>query len=224
MNKRHIFWLLFVSTVSNADGLAIDKVYHPYVQPLEKEIEWRLLASDGADTHRFGYGQSINERLFLEGYVIGKQDGSNFSVEAYEMEALIQLTEQGEYAFDWGLLFEIERETDDNIWEIASTLLIEKEINNWVWTGNASVIYETGEDETEFETALAMQLKYRFSRQLEPMFELYKAEDTFAIGPGLMGDVKFSGRKKLHWETGLLMGVDSETPDSSLRLSAEYEY
>jgi len=224
MNKRSIFWLLCVSTVNHADGLAIDKVYHPYVQPLEKEIEWRLTASDGADTHRFGFGQSVSDRLFLEGYVIAKQDGSDFKIEAYEVEALIQLTEQGEYAYDWGLLFEIERETHDNIWEVASTLLIEREINNWVWTGNASVIYESGNNETEFETALAMQLKYRLSRQLEPMFEMYKAEDTFAIGPGLMGDVKFTGRQKLHWETGLLIGADSETPDSSLRVSAEYEF
>jgi hypothetical protein len=39
-----------------------------------------------------------------------------------------------------------------------------------------------------------------------------------------MGDIKFSGRRNLHWETGLIFGVDADTPDATLRLLTEYEF
>jgi len=56
-----------------ADGSAIDKIYHPYVQPEERELELRTVIENNADspagdqrTWRLGYGQSFNDRWFGE--------------------------------------------------------------------------------------------------------------------------------------------------------------
>src|SRR6056297_1412947 len=89
-----------------ADGLAIDKVYHPYVQPLERELEFRWLDYDVENSnsnqiYRLGYGQSFSQYWFFEAYIIGGRKANDFQADAYELEAKVQLTEQGEYASDW---------------------------------------------------------------------------------------------------------------------------
>ena len=60
---------------------------------------------------------AINERWFAELYVIGEElEDQSLELEAYEIEAKWQLTEQGEFAYDWGLLFELEKHHDKDIW------------------------------------------------------------------------------------------------------------
>lgn len=126
--------LCFTALVS-ADGNSIDKVYHPYVLPLETEIEWRTIsqhdeddALDNQQTHRLGIGSSFVENWFTEIYLIGEKSSTeDFEINAIEIEAKVQLTEQGEYAADWGLLFELERNFDSNLTEVAAGLLVEKE-------------------------------------------------------------------------------------------------
>src|SRR5690606_26906445 len=39
--------LFVVSATPWADGFAVDKVYHPYVEAMEQEIEWRVVAHSG---------------------------------------------------------------------------------------------------------------------------------------------------------------------------------
>lgn len=208
-----------------ADDLAIDKVYHPYVQPLEREVEWRMVAADGDHLQRLGIGRSINDRVFIEGYLIAVEEGDTFRLEGYELETRLQLTEQGEYAVDWGLLFELEKAHQENEWELASALLMEKQWGRWVGTANLWLEYEWGDAvKDEFETAIALQGRYRLNPAFEPAIEFYGGENTRAMGPVAMGDVRFGGGKKLHWETGLLFGLSKKTPDAALRLLAEYEF
>ena len=49
MTKQLYFAALLINLplICNADGVAVDKVYHPYVQPLEREAEWRMISADG---------------------------------------------------------------------------------------------------------------------------------------------------------------------------------
>ena len=51
---------------ATADGLVVDKVYHPYVIANEQEFEWRLLSSQMDKGNRLGqrlgYGHSFGER------------------------------------------------------------------------------------------------------------------------------------------------------------------
>jgi hypothetical protein len=217
-----------------ADGAFIDKVYHPYVYYGEKEFELRWLYQkdndleqlDGAQTMRLAYGQSISEKWFGEIYVIGeKNPDKSFHWSATELEALYQITEQGEFFADWGILFEIEHEHKEHITEIAAALIIEKEWYKWSATTNLYLIYEWGQDiDNELETAGSAQLRYRYSRFIEPAIEFYSSDSSEGVGPVLMGNIKLSGRQKLHWETGIIHSLDRETPDQTFKFALEYEF
>lgn len=218
--------LSLFSSTSFADGNPVDKVYAPYVQPLEREIEWRMTDSDGRQIQRLGVGKSVNDRLFIEAYLIAQDNQHNdLRLEAIELEALWQLTEQGEYAVDWGLITELERQRDENNWDVATGLIALKEWGKWVGTANFWLKYEWGESvQSEFETALALQTRYRLSRFFEPAVEFYAGEDTRALGPVFLGDISLSPGKKLHWELGVLTGLNAKTADVNWRALVEYEF
>jgi len=212
----------------------IDKVYHPYVQPLEREIEWRSIyqwaddpREDGIWRQRLGFGASVSDRLFLEGYAIGNRTPvSGFSVEEFEIEALLQLTEQGEYAADWGVLFEVNQAREKSLTEVAGVLLVEKELaGRFVGTANLGLEYEFGSDvDNEFDVNFWGKLRYRLSEKLEPSLELYKDEFTFATGPVLQGLERFAGSRKLHWEFGVFLPLNDSTPDATVRALLEFEF
>ena len=226
--------LFFPSTQSYADGSFIDKVYHPYVQPHERELEWRWIYQKDSDkkqlnnsqVHRLAYGQSVSENWFIEAYLIGeKNHDSSFRLSALELEALNQITEQGEFFADFGLLFELEHERDLDVSEISSALLIEKEWGKFSGTANLYLIYEWGNKiDNELETAMSLQAKYRYSRNFEPAIEFYSSDNSEGIGPVFVGDVKLSGRKKIHWETGVIFDLDNETADETFKFLIEYEF
>lgn len=225
--------LLFPCLPALADGFGVDKLYHPYVEPMEQEIEWRVVAHEGLDgntertqTHRLAYGRALAERWFGEIYLIGeKTPGQSLDVEAYELEAIHQLTEQGEYWADFGVLFEFEKEKGLDIWEAGTGLLVEKEHGQFSTLANFIVINEWGKDiEDELESTFALQTRYRHSMAFEPAIEFHSAEDTRALGPVLLGNIKLGVRQNLHWELGFFAGLDSKTPDTSMRAGIEYEF
>ncbi len=218
--------LLAVTGLSHADGLAIDKIYHPYVQPLEKELEWRMIQADGEQKQQFSYGQSLSDRLYVEAYLIVENEKEeSLAVSEYEIEAKWQLTEQGEYEIDWGVVAELERSRHNKDWEFSTNLIMEKQWGRWVGTANIWAIYEWGETiDNELESATALQLRYRYSRYFEPALELYTGENTRALGPVVMGDLRLGTRKKLHWEVGIIFGLDNETPDHTFRFLTEFEF
>ena len=234
---QRLFAVIFLSLVANlapAGGTAIDKVYHPYVEPLEWELEWRMIHEDESpDTgekrrqlHRVGLGKAVAETVFAEFYLIGEQSSdSSLSLEAYEFEILWQLSEQGEYAVDYGLLFELEKEHDEDIWEYSMALLLEKEFGRFSATANPGLTYEWGDDiNSELESWLALQTRYRYSPRFEPALELYMGQDTRGLGPVIMGMERLGVMKALRWEAGVILGVDSDTPDYTLRAVLEYEF
>ena len=125
-----ILFCLTIPVMSLADGNAVDKIYHPYVDALEQELEWRAIYQDDQpdqpdhrQLYRFSYGRAFGDRWFGELYLTGdKADNDSFSLAAYEVEAKWQLTEQGEYWADWGILFELEKQAKENIWEFSTGL------------------------------------------------------------------------------------------------------
>jgi hypothetical protein len=228
-----IFATLLVSVRAIADGNVVDKVYAPYVQSLERELEYRVIVqNDDNDTlddvqfHRLGFGLSWSDRWFTELYLIGvRTNTDSLAVEAYELETKWQLTEQGEYWADWGLLFELETVRHGDAWEYGTTLLVSKEWGRWVTTANAGLIYEWGDDiANEWETQLALQGRYRLTRGFEPALEFYSGESAKGLGPVIVGDIRTGGRTKLHWEVGAIFGLDSESPDQTYRGLLEFEF
>jgi len=226
-------FLWFSGSVCMADGSTIDKVYVPYVQPLEKELEYRVLFEhDNADgyrsrtLHKLGYGMSVSDRWFVEAYVMGEGlSGENIDIEGYEIEAKLQLTEQGELDVDWGLLLELEKETAQDIWEAKAGLLVVKDWSKISLVGNIFIIREWGGDiNTELEFSNSLQFRYRLRAELEPGLEWYSSQDTSAVGPVVMGRLTIGAREKLFWHLGVMFGVGKETVDRSLQLQFEYEF
>lgn len=226
--------LVFLASESGwADGVIVDKIYDPYVQPLEQEFEWRAIFQnhqpgqpDDLQLHKFSYGRSLNDRWFLEAYLVGeKSAASSFEIEAYEVEAKWQLTEQGEFWADWGMLFELEKERSEDIWEIATALLVEKEWGKWSARANLFLEYEWGSDiRTEWETKLNLQARYRHSRFLEPAIEFYSGEDTRGLGPVLLGNFTTGARNTIAWEAGAIFGLDGDSPDLTWRFLLDFEF
>ena len=223
----------FLVSSVKADGVVIDKVYHPYVDALEKEIEYRFILQDEqtnlkthAQIHRLSLGNSFSDRWFGEIYLIGsKSRTGNFNLEAYEIEVKWQLSEQGEFWADWGLLFEYEKERKQDIQEVSFGILSEKEWGRWSATVNLHLTKEWGDvTNDEFETKLALQSRYRYSQAFEPGIEFYAGQKTIGMGPIIQGNINVGVRRNLHWESGLILGLNKDSPDQTVRFLLEYEF
>lgn len=225
--------LFVVSHNSVADGSSIDKIYHPYVNALEKELEYRVIQARKEPTsntlqqlHKLGAGKSINERWFIEAYIVAEKFGSeDLALAAYEFESKWQLTEQGEYAVDWGLLAEIEKAHDKDAFEAKLALLVAKDWQKFTAIGNVFLINEWGEGiQSEQETAASLQVRYRLYSHFEPAIEWYKSQDTHGIGPALTGAVKTGRMNQLFWHVGWIIGLNDSTANNTLKLQLEYEF
>jgi len=221
---------VFVSITVLADGMVVDKVYHPYVIANEKEFEWRVMSSQ-TDTknvlaQRIGYGQSIMENVAVEFYVIGERDEQgNFKLQATEVEARWMLTEQGQYWADWGMIFEFEKQRKLNRYEATAGLVFEKEFNKNSLTLNFFAIREWGENiENEWETEFRAQYRYRYLPEIQPSVELYTGENFIGLGPGFMGVHRFKGQKQLKWEAGFITEISKSEKNHTLRFALEYEF
>ncbi|MFC1688607.1 hypothetical protein ACFL0N_03940 [Pseudomonadota bacterium] len=227
-----VMWLIHASPCP-ADSVVIDRIYHPYVQPMEQELEWRGIfqnhqpsAPDDLQLHRFAYGRSINQHWFVDFYLVGEQSNdSDFDLKSYELEALRQLTEQGEFWADWGLLFELEKEANEDAWSFSTGVLIEKEWGQWSSTANLFLVHGWGSDASnDWESRLGLQLRYRYSRAFEPALEFYGGKDTRGFGPVMLGQFSVGKKNSLNWEAGIIFGLDNKSPDRTLRFSLEFEF
>ena len=220
-----------------ADGNSVDKVYHPYVYPEEREIEFRTIIQNDANSEldnqsvsRLGLGKSVSDTLFIEGYLIGNKNRTDdFDLDAMEIEGKLQLTEQGEYTADWGLLLEFEKGFSNNLNELSVSILSEKEFGRLIGTVNLAMDFEWGGDlnknnGNDLENRLLSQLRYRYTAAFEPAVEFYSGQDSTAIGPVVMGQIRLGSGRKLHWEGGLLLGMDNRSPDQTWRFLVEYEF
>jgi hypothetical protein len=224
--------VLLANCATVAADARISRVYHPYVQPLEREIELRANLADDSGSNKskdqkywLAYGFSPLERWFVEAYVIAQRNnGEALKTSGFELEGLWQLTEQGEYWADWGALFEFERDTADNITEFGAAGLMEKELGPTSLTANLYLLYEYGGGiSNELETYAALQWRWRFREYLEPAIEYYKGDGLNAIGPVAVGMHRL-GRQQLNWELGPIFGIDSATPDLTWRMMLEIEF
>ena len=221
---------LSISSVM-ADGSSVGQIYAPYVQPLEKEIElvavYDARAKDvqipSSHWGKIGYGTSLWDNVYTEFSVTNIVDDHNRYYIA-ELEGIWQLTEQGEYNSDWGMLFELEMGIDRDANEFTVGVLNSKDFGNYTLLTNGLIAVEWGDDiGDEVETSLAMQLRYRWSSALEPTMEFFLSQDTFSIGPGLTGVVKLDGPKQLRWNFAALAGLEN-TSQYSVKLELEYEF
>lgn len=233
INRKLFFavlsWLLATSTDASSE-FPVDKVYHPYVLPLEREVEWRFTSqqSDAGNQllQRMAYGHSLSDKLTLEAYLVGARDqNDDFGIEAYELEARWMLTEQGQLWADWGALFELEKQHNEDSWELTAGLLTEKEFGRYSLTTNLLLSYEWGQDsEKELETELRAKYRYRWKPQFQPGIEVYFSEEYLGIGPASMGVYRFDRQKQIKWELAFISGLNGDSKDHTLRFAIEYEF
>lgn len=213
-----------------ADGIAVDKVYHPYVLPNETEFEWRLLSRQTEESsligQRVAFGKALSETVMLETYLVGeKSKTEDFGLQAYEIELRWMLSEQGELWADWGMLFELEKQHGVDDWEVTSGILFEKEFGRTSLTLNGFIVYEWGEvRESELETEFRLKYRYRLMPELQPAIEIYSGEDYLGIGPAVMGIYRVDRQKQFKWEAGFISEVSHSGKDHSFRLALEYEF
>jgi hypothetical protein len=224
-----LFLVLLIPSISHADGMVVDKVYHPYVLPNEQEFEWRVASHDNDGEYqlrqRLGYGHSLSETVSIEAYLIGERYEDSFQLSGYELEARWMLTEQGEYWADWGTLFEVEKSSLIEAWEASLGLIMEKEFDDFSLTLNAFTIYEWGEDvDNEFETEVRAQYRYRWKPEFQPSIELYFGENYRGLGPGFTGVKRFDAQKQLKWDTGIIFEVGDSEQNFTIRMAVEYEF
>lgn len=225
--------LLAASNPAMADGRVVNKVYHPYVDALHYELEYRLLAQDEqsgkqnlAQLQQLSLGRSIGTRFFAEVYLVAAEHRSRgYELAAWETELKWQLTEQGEYAVDWGLLLEYEDELNSDAQELSFGLLAEKELGRFSGTANLLLVNEWGEHvSNERETTFATQIRYRHNPAFEPGLEFYAGQDYQGMGPVMQGSIRTGIRKSLHWELGSILGLDQDSPSNTWRVLLEYEF
>jgi hypothetical protein len=211
----------------------IGRVYHPYVTPLETEIEWRSIVaddndapSDGEQMHRLAIGKSLSEKLFAEAYLIGrKTDAQDLKVSGFELEGLYQLTEPGEHLADLAVLVEFERDTDRNISYVGGGLVAEKELGITSLALNLIGEYEYGGGvKDEFDTEVTAQWRWRWRERFEPAVEYYVDEYTEGVGPVLTGLERLGQRQKLKWEFGVIFGTGNDAPEQTWRALLEFEF
>jgi hypothetical protein len=225
-----LLFCLFSISISWADGIQVDKVYHPYVLANERELEWRLTSRQNDDgnvlAQRFAYGHALSEYWTIEGYIVGERDDTgNFGLQAYEIEVRWMLTDQGELWADWGMLFELEKQHKEDTFEFTSGLLFEKEFTRTSLTINALLVYEWGTNiQNEFETEFRLKYRYRYLPALQPSIEIYTGEDFIGVGPGFMGIHRYEGQKQLKWELAFIAGLNGDSKDHTLRFALEYEF
>ncbi len=236
MTFRRNLWLWLLVIIAGwqqharADGVVVDRVYHPYVLPNEREVEWRFLSrqTDEKNTlsQRIAFGHAISEYITVEAYIVGERDQSDdFGLQSYEIESRIMLTDQGQYDADWGILVELERQHERDNWEFTSGLLFEKEFGRTSLTINALLVYEWGVDlESELENEFRLQYRYRFIPEIQPAIELYTGEDFVGMGPAFMGIHRYEKQKQLKWELAFIAGLNGKGKDHSLRFALEYEF
>ncbi|GAC29393.1 hypothetical protein [Brumicola pallidula] len=209
---------------------SVDKVYHPYVLPFEREFEWRFSSRKNDDGNellqRIAYGQAISEYVTIEGYLVGERDADdNFGLHSYEIETRWMLTDQGQYWADWGALFELEKGHEKDSWEFTTGLLAEKEFGRNSLTINLLVTQNWGDDTDEkLQGEFRLKYRYRWIPEIQPAIEIYSNRDFFGIGPAFMGIKRFEGQRQLKWELGFIAGLNGNSTDHTLRFALEMEF
>lgn len=225
----------------SAPAHATDKVYAPYVDKGEFELEWRggydfddNEDKDGAWKQKLAVGYGITDYWFSEIYGELEREGesgANTEFTAIEWENRFQLTEQGQYWLDAGILTELEYNTNDGPDKAEIKALFAKDTGKLSHIANIGAEREFGDhsgNDTEF--GVSWSSRYRYRPEFEPGFEIHSDfgslsdgssfnEEKHRIGPVIYGSIgHFS------YDVGYLAGVSGGAADGTLKAILEYEW
>ncbi len=237
---------LFVSTImlNSNTAHASDKIYSPYVEYGEFELEYRghitddkRPAKDKNEKHKAEVAYGFTE--YWSSGLVGvwvKKPGTSREYEATAWENIFQLTEQGQYWVDVGLYLEYEVAKDSSAADKAEIkLLLEQPGINFTNTANIIIEREVGSNSshaTEFE--VFWRTKYRWKKSIEPAIEIYSKfgeignsqgfdKQKHSIGPVVMGIIPAGKSSKFKYEFGYLIGVSDAAADATWKWNIEWE-
>lgn len=241
---------IFLAAVFLLGGLspkahATHKVYSPHVEEGEAEIEYRghVDADDDSsknkkNKHKLDLGYGFTD--FWWGEVVfeyEKAPGENFNFEAVEFESVFQLTPQGAYFLDLGLYAEYSLADDPGKADkVKFGPIFLKEFGRTEVTFNTLFRKEIGANqEKEFEFEYAVQAKYRFMPTFEIGLEAFgkpgeisdflaTSEQEHQVGPVFYGKFPVTETSAFKYETGVLFGLTSGSPDATFKWLLEYEF
>jgi high-affinity iron transporter len=227
--------MIFMPTAANATK----KVYSPYVEKGELEIETRQGYAidsdddvDGEWKQKYAVGYGVTDVWFTEVYGEWEKegdDGADIEFTAIEWENRFQLTNPGEYWADLGALVEYVHNTDGGADKIEAKALVAKDVGKFSHTVNLKIQREFGEKSShETEYGSAFNSRYRYSPVFEPGIEMYNSfgnfEGDFDDRKHMMGPVaqgKILGN--IGYDAGVLFGISDAAPDATVKLILEYE-
>jgi high-affinity iron transporter len=224
------------------DAHADHVVYSPLVEEGEIAIELRGHydidgddARDGAQAHKVDLEWAPFARWRTE--LVGefeREPGEDLEATEIAWENVFQLTEQGQYWADVGLLAEYAHSLEDDGEDaIELGLLGQKEIGRS--DVRINLIFERElEDGADVEMEYRWQYRYRLGSAFEPGLEMYGELGEWGemgsfddheqqLGPAVFGKLRTAGGA-VRYEAGVLFGLTNETPDTTVRLLLEYEF
>jgi len=231
---------IFSTCLFPASAHATKKVYAPYVEQGEVELEYRGGYDiddnddvDGAWKQKIAIGYGVNNYWFTELYGEFEKEGeseSNIKFSAIEWENKFQLTQPGQYWLDLGLLTELEYNTAGGADKVEVKALLAKDIGKFTHLANLGVEREFGEDSDDAtEFGVSWSSRYRYMPSFEPGFEIHSEfgrlddgssfnEEDHRIGPVIYGQLG-----AIKYDVGYLVGVSDGAPDGTIKALLEYE-
>jgi len=225
---------------------ATHKVYYPNPEQDETEIEFRAHTTADTDKdqrneqqYKLGVGHGFTSYWFTEVYVEAEKPAveNYYEFESIEWENLFQLTEQGKYWADWGVMVEYAKAVEsDEPDELALTPIMQKQWGKTLFTINLPFERETGKNADDaWELGYAWQLKWLGNVEREYGIESYgmfgevgtwgaAADQRHQMGPAIFGKLRSSGNVAWKYVVSLLVGLTPVTPDFTLGGTLEYEF
>ncbi len=220
---------------------ATKKVYTPYVEKGELEVEYKGRYEvdddddvDGKWVQKTGVGYGVTDYWFTEIYGEFEKEGesdADAEFHAIEWENKFMLTEAGEYFVDVGLLTELVYNTSGGADKGEVKLLLAKDIGQTTHAANLILEREFGEDSSdETEAGFAWSSKYRLNESFEPGFELHSDFGALSDGPSydeqkhMVGPVAYGHFGPVGYDVGVLFGISDAAPDATLKAILEYEW
>jgi FTR1 family protein len=217
-------------------------VYSPVVEEGEIAVEMRghhdIDSRDEVDgSQQFKLELEFTPTAWWRTEVLGeweKEPGASLEATEVAWENIFQLTPQGKYWMDFGVLAEYAHSLEDggdDAFEFG--LLGEKQFARTVLTGN--LVFERAfEDGAETEMEYAARYRWRLSQAFEPGIEFHGdlgdwgnngrvSEHEHEAGPAVLGKLMVGDHNAFKYEAAVLFGLTHDSPDTTVRFLLEYE-
>lgn len=229
--------------VSQANAGPADYVYVPSVTSGEHEIDFKAgtvrRSGEGRETvASLGYGYGVNDYWFTELYAIYKHaPDAAAGFDAFEWENKFQLTQPGQYPFDFGFITEIERPKDRREgYEVKFGPLLQTEFGKTQL--NLNILFQRNyraAESNSMRVGYQWQVKYRWKPELDFGAQGFgdagelrhfapRREQSHIAGPAVFGKFSLGNRHAIKYNAAYLVDLGDNPHSKTLRTQVEYEF